>query len=131
MLVEGVQRTGALAALGNALRGLAAQQPTAAPWLAGAATALGCNLLNNLPAGLIAAETVRVAAVPETVRRAVLIGIDLGPNLSITGSLATLLWLAALRKEGLNVSAGAFLKLGALVMPPALALAILGMLLTS
>jgi arsenical pump membrane protein len=58
------------------------------------------------------------------VNRAVLIGVDLGPNLSITGSLATILWLSALRREGQGVSAAAFLKLGVLVMPPALILAI-------
>ena len=55
-----------------------------------------------------------------------LIGIDLGPNLSVTGSLATILWLTALRREGLRVSAWSFLKLGVLVMPPALAMAIAG-----
>ena len=54
------------------------------------------------------------------VKSAVLIGIDLGPNLSITGSLATILWLVALRREGLEVSAWKFLKLGALVMTLAL-----------
>jgi arsenical pump membrane protein len=64
--------------------------------------------------------------VPEHVRAAVLIGVDLGPNLSVTGSLATILWLTALRREGLLVTAWSFLKLGALVMPPALALAIAG-----
>ena len=53
-----------------------------------------------------------------------LIGVDLGPNLSVTGSLATILWLTALRREGQTVSAGAFLKLGIVVMPPALLLAI-------
>ena len=31
---------------------------------------------------------------------AMLIGVDLGPNLSITGSLATILWLVAMRREG-------------------------------
>jgi arsenical pump membrane protein len=45
-----------------------------------------------------------------------LIGIDLGPNLSVTGSLATILWLVALRREGIRVSAGTFLKLGIPVM---------------
>ncbi len=59
-------------------------------------------------------------------RSAVLIGVDLGPNLSVTGSLATILWLTALRREGHGVSALAFLKLGLLVMPPALLLAIAG-----
>ena len=62
--------------------------------------------------------------VPDGVRRAVLIGVDLGPNLSVTGSLATILWLTALRREGLTVDAWTFLKLGILVMPPALLFAI-------
>jgi len=53
-----------------------------------------------------------------------LIGVDLGPNLSVTGSLATILWLVALRREKVEVSAWHFLKLGALVMPPALVLAL-------
>jgi arsenical pump membrane protein len=58
------------------------------------------------------------------VTRAVLIGVDLGPNLSVTGSLATILWLAALRRESLALGFGTFLKIGAVVMPPALALSI-------
>jgi arsenical pump membrane protein len=67
---------------------------------------------------------VQSAHVPDAVTRAVLIGVDIGPNLSVTGSLATILWLTALRREGLKVSAWTFLKLGALVMPPALILAL-------
>jgi len=46
--------------------------------------------------------------------------VDLGPNLSVTGSLATLLWLVALRREGEHVSGLDFLRIGVLVMPPAL-----------
>jgi arsenical pump membrane protein len=49
-----------------------------------------------------------------------LIGVDLGPNLSVTGSLATILWLVALRRERVEVGTWNFLRLGALVMPPAL-----------
>jgi arsenical pump membrane protein len=55
-----------------------------------------------------------------------MVGIDLGPNLSITGSLATILWLTALRREGLEVGFWRFLRIGALVMPPALILALAG-----
>ena len=80
--------------------------------------------MNNLPAGLIAGDAVRDAQVPDQVTRAILIGVDLGPNLSVTGSLATILWLTALRREGQNIGAGTFLKIGVLVMPPALLLAI-------
>ena len=39
---------------------------------------------------------------------AVVIGVDLGPNLPITGSLATILWLLALRKEKVSVSFWSF-----------------------
>jgi len=62
--------------------------------------------------------------VPDSLRSAILIGVDLGPNLSVTGSLATILWLNALRREGLHVGAWSFLKIGMLVMPPALLLAL-------
>ena len=46
--------------------------------------------------------------------------VDLRPNLSVTGSLATILWLVALRREKIEVGAWPFLKLGLLVTPPAL-----------
>lgn len=45
-------------------------------------------------------------------------------NLSVTGSLATILWLAAIRREGLRVGFGEFLAVGACVMLPALLLAL-------
>jgi hypothetical protein len=51
------------------------------------------------------------------VQSAVAIGIDLGPNLSVTGSPATILWLPALRQQGENVSGWSFLKTGAWAMP--------------
>jgi arsenical pump membrane protein len=60
---------------------------------------------------------------------ALLIGVDLGPNLAVTGSLATILWLNALRREGQHISAATFLRLGMLIMPPALLLALASTLL--
>ena len=58
-----------------------------------------------------------------------MIGVDLGPNLSVTGSLATILWLLALRKEKLEVSFWKFLQVGAIAMPIALAAALGGAIL--
>jgi len=87
-----------------------------------------CNALNNLPAGLLAGSVVQQAAVPAVIQSAVAIGIDLGPNLSVTGSLATILWLIAIRREGESVSALQFLREGAAVMPVALVLALLALL---
>jgi arsenical pump membrane protein len=91
--------------------------------------AVASNLMNNLPAGLIASTTLVQAHAPRKVVDALLIGVDLGPNLSITGSLATILWLTAIRREGEEVGFAGFLKVGALVMPPALILAIAARLL--
>jgi arsenical pump membrane protein len=124
VLVEALQKTGVTDDLAGLLRNLVQGSTASAAWATGAILAVGCNLVNNLPAGLLAGRVVQMAQVSERLRVAVLIGVDLGPNLSVTGSLATILWLTALRREGLKVSAWSFLKLGALVMPPALALAI-------
>jgi arsenical pump membrane protein len=126
VLVEGLQETGVTDDLAGVVGELARWSASGASWITGGVLAVGCNLVNNLPAGLIAGRVAQIADVPEGVRAAVLIGVDLGPNLSVTGSLATILWLTALRREGLEVSAWRFLKLGVLVMPPALVLAIAG-----
>ena len=124
VLVAGIGQTGLIAALTEALRAAAQAAPRETAWGAGALVAFASNLMNNLPAGLIAGTAVHTGAMPDEVRSAIAIGIDLGPNLSVTGSLATILWLVALRREGEHVSAWQFLRLGALVMPVALVAAL-------
>ena len=80
--------------------------------------------MNNLPVGLIAGSAINGGSAPPQVASALLVGVDLGPNLSIAGSLATILWLVALRREGHHVSAWDFLRLGVVVTVPALAAAL-------
>jgi arsenical pump membrane protein len=126
VLVEALETTGVTNELAMLLAQLVRRSAAEAAWVSGVVVAIGGNLMNNLPAGLVAGRVVALANVPEHVRAAVLIGVDLGPNLSVTGSLATILWLAALRREGLLVTAWRFLALGALVMPVALVLALAG-----
>jgi arsenical pump membrane protein len=116
VLVEALGKTGITQSLAALLTRSAGQSAAATTWASGVGVALVCNIMNNLPAGLIAGNVMQASQVPEAVKSAVLIGIDLGPNLSITGSLATLLWLVALRRENIDVSAWQFLKLGAVVM---------------
>lgn len=84
------------------------------------------NLVNNLPLGLIAGSTLHVAHATPAITDAVLIGVDLGPNLSITGSLATILWLIALRREKVDVSFWDFFRIGVVAMPVAMVLALGG-----
>lgn len=94
-------------------------------WRSGLTLGLGSNIINNLPAGLLAGQA--LAGAGRMIRAAALIGVDLGPNLSITGSLATLLWLAALRRHGTPLSGWRFLRLGLTVMPSALLAALLAL----
>jgi arsenical pump membrane protein len=123
VLVQALDRTGLAAMLGKALKATTdSVSMTAAA--AGGLVAVVSNLTNNLPAGLIASTTLAQAHPPQKVVDAVLIGVDLGPNFSITGSLATILWLTAIRREGQTVGFWRFLRVGVLVTPPALILAI-------
>ena len=129
VMVEALDETGLIRVIGDALHRAAAASAAETAWGAGVLIAVLCNIMNNLPAGLIAGSAVAGAHVSERVTSAILIGVDIGPNLSVTGSLATILWLTALRRENVSVGAGQFLKLGALVMPPALVLALAGLML--
>ena len=52
-----------------------------------------------------------------------MVGVNLGPNLTTIGSLATMLWLVLLRRRGLEVSALEYVRVGALVTLPTLLLA--------
>lgn len=104
VLVEGLALSGAIDALARALLRLASDSAGGALWGAGIVAALASNVINNLPAGLIAGSVGQIADLPAQTAGALLIGVDLGPNLSITGSLATLLWLIAVRREGQHVA---------------------------
>jgi arsenical pump membrane protein len=120
VMVEALVRTGAIAALATLLHDGVAQSVARSAWGSGLFIALADNIANNLPVGLVAGSVTGQDHLPTSVISAVLIGVDLGPNLSVTGSLATILWLVALRREDLHVSAWHFLRLGIVVMPPAL-----------
>ena len=125
VLVESLIRAGALNDVGSVLQ-WCAQMPRVAGGLAATFGIAGLsNVMNNLPSGLLAGGALHTVHVPAYIRDSVLIGVDLGPNLSVTGSLATVLWLIALRREGEQVSGWQFLKAGIIVMPPALLLAAL------
>ena len=119
-MVEAMVRTGVIGTLSDLLHKAVAQSVPYAAWSAGLATAIAVNIANNLPVGLVAGSVAASDHLPTQVVSSILIGVDLGPNLSVTGSLATILWLVALRREKIELSAWSFLKLGLLVTPPAL-----------
>ena len=129
VLVAGLEHVGGIRLIADWLAGHEQSAPGQTAFLAGLAAGFGANVVNNLPLGLLAGAAGQAAHAPDKVMAGLLIGVDLGPNLSVTGSLATLLWLLAIRREGEHVGALRFLALGALVMPPALLLALAALIL--
>ncbi|WP_316188474.1 MULTISPECIES: arsenic transporter [unclassified Bradyrhizobium] len=120
VMVEGLSRAGATGQLSAWLHQGVTSSPHGTAWAAGLITAVADNIANNLPVGLVAGSVAASDHLPHEVIRAILIGVDLGPNISVTGSLATILWLTALRREKIEVTAWQFLKIGLVATPPAL-----------
>jgi arsenical pump membrane protein len=84
-------------------------------WATAAITAFASLLINNLPAAML------FSAQPPSHARALLLGLDLGPNLAVTGSLSAFLWLQAARTVNADASIATYSKLGALLVPLTLA----------
>lgn len=83
-----------------------------------AVAAVLANLINNLPAVLVLLPLAVDGGAGAVL--AVLLGVNIGPNLTYAGSLATLLWRRILRERGERVGVGEFTRLGLLSVPLAL-----------
>jgi arsenical pump membrane protein len=127
-MVDAVESIGLLRLTHVAFNYVQHLAPASGTLLTAFAVGIGNNLINNLPMGLLAANTLAGAHSHGLLANTLLIAVDLGPNLAVSGSLATILWLLALRREGLNIGFGRFLKVGALAMPAALLASSMGLL---
>ncbi len=89
---------------------------------AAGATAIGSNIVNNVPMALLSVPIIQRSAGDHqtALTYAVLLGTNIGPILTTYGSLATMLWLSLVRKRGMDVTTGQYLRVGALSMPPIL-----------
>lgn len=83
------------------------------------------NVINNLPAVLVLIPLAAPSGAGAVL--AVLIGVNIGPNLTYTGSLATLLWRRVLRQQGSGPSLREFTVLGLLTVPAGLVIAVLAL----
>lgn len=104
----------------------AAPQSTGLVALLGIAVlaAVLANVLNNLPATLM---LLPLAAHRPALVLAVLLGVNIGPNLTYAGSLATLLWRRILHVRGNRPMAGDFLRLGLITTPACLLIGVLAL----
>ncbi len=124
IVVQGVENTGLTREMGRLLINSAGSSPLLAVLLGTFGTAIGANLINNVPMALVmisALQQVDLSAISPAVHNGLIyssiLGADLGPNLTTTGSLATILWLLILRRKGVEVSPLQYFKLGVLVTP--------------
>jgi len=122
VVVSGVTQHGLGAAMDAIL-----PDGTALPALLGiaAVAALLANVVNNLPAVLVLLPLVSGAG-PAAVL-AVLIGVNVGPNLTYPGSLSNLLWRNVVRRGGLNPGFLEFSRVGLGTAPATLVVAVLGL----
>jgi arsenical pump membrane protein len=122
IVVRAVTDNGLAAALGHLIPG-----GTGLPALLAIAAlaAVLANVINNLPAVLVLLPLAAPAG-PGAVL-AVLLGTNIGPNLTYAGSLATLLWRRIVHEHEHEVEIGEFTRLGLLTVPAALILATLAL----
>jgi arsenical pump membrane protein len=125
VIVEALRNSGMLRFTLAGLQWLAQTSEWLAKFTAAFVVALLSNGMNNLPVGLIGGMALRHSGDTGIIAHAILLGVDLGPNLSVTGSLATILWLIALRREDVEITAWEFLKVGMIAMPLTLAASLL------
>ncbi len=113
--------------------GLAGSMRTVVPAGSGLLALLGiaavaavlANVVNNLPATLVMLPLVSASG-PVAVL-AVLLGVNIGPNLTYVGSLSNLLWRRVLRQYDVSASVGEYTRLGLCTTPAALVVAVLAL----
>jgi len=108
--------------------------PQLSGWRADAAFATSITaasaLANNLPVGVVTSHFVNdshhafFGISSEHARRLAVLVIDIGPNIAVTASLATMLWLQQLKKADIEYSSMAFFRIGLIVLPLSLLAAI-------
>jgi arsenical pump membrane protein len=122
IVVRSIEDTGLTAMFGHWLLQLSGGNSFGAVMVGTAGAAIGTNLINNIPMAVVMTSALgSVRHAPITVQHgflaATMFGCDLGPNLTTVGSLATVLWLLILRKQGIDVSGLDYFKVGVIVTP--------------
>ena len=114
VLIQGLENVGVTPLLARLLLVGGGSRHVAA-FSAVATAAIGSNVMNNLPAAFLLTATighVGGAALRDLLAYGTIIGADLGPNITVVGSLSTMLWLLILRRRDVEMSALDFFKLG-------------------
>lgn len=122
VVIQGVENLGPAQFAARGLQAVGAH-PLALLFAAAFGSALGANIVNNIPMALLAINVLRLGHASLPAQYGALLGCNLGPNLAVSGSLATMLVITTARKKGAEITARQFFRTGLLTTPCVLAAA--------
>lgn len=136
IIVQCIENIGATTSFAGFLADLTSHNPVSGIFLVSFGTAIGSNLINNVPMAIIMVSALHhlhglPAGVSSALAAAVILGCDIGPNISIVGSLATIIWLTFLRQNKVEISPLQYLRLGLMVTPIMIAAGTAAIILTN
>jgi arsenical pump membrane protein len=129
VVIRGLENIGLAVSLGGLMAALGGGTMLGRILAVALGSAVGANLINNIPMQLLALSA--LAGHGHAVLYASLLGCNLGPNVTVVGSLATMLWRSVLGQRGLEITPKELARAGLFVTVPALlaaSLALWGML---
>jgi arsenical pump membrane protein len=127
IVVFGLKNAGLTSYLAEAITALQAQGDATAVIGTGFLAALLSSVMNNMPTVMVMDIAIAEAG-QNALAYANIIGCNLGPKMTPIGSLATLLWLHVLAQKGVTITWSQYMKVGLVVTPPVLFVALLGLL---
>ncbi len=127
VVVYGLKNAGLTDEIASILLWLKAQGHTVYVVGTGFLSGILSAILNNMPTVMI--MDIAIDKVGDNfLAYANILGTNLGPKMTPIGSLATLLWLHVLEKKGVKIGWGEYIKIGIIITPPVLFIALLGVL---
>ena len=122
LLVRGLENREVTQVIGEAVTHVSSAGALWAVLAVSFCTAIGANLVNNwsmmmISVSSLASMSSTVPSFDRSLIYASVLGADLGPNITILGSLSSMLWLVLLRQRGLDIRQVQYIKLGLTVMP--------------
>jgi arsenical pump membrane protein len=124
-IVRGIEHAGLTQGLARVVLGYPGG-PVGSLVVTGGIAALGANLFNNIPMTLVMLTILSSAGRSRVggLVAATLIGVNIGPALTTVGSLATILWLSLVRRQGVEVPVLEYLRVSTITVPLVLAAAL-------
>ncbi|OPY26504.1 MAG: Arsenical pump membrane protein [Methanocella sp. PtaU1.Bin125] len=121
IVVKGLEVSGVNAAIGSGLVAIVGQNPVLATFFVSLSSAFLCNVVNNIPmTAMMVPITSGIAQTPDmalAMAYSLVIGSNLGANITITGALAGILWIETARVEKWSTGITEFIRTGVTVTP--------------